>query len=165
MERIDIINLGGGLPIKYKNVNIDVHPYIFKKIKEAIDWFGKEVYIEPGRFICGPAVKLETEIIQVYDNNIVVNCSIYNCALDTVLTNTKLLVEGEGEGEWYLIKGNSPTRDDIFRYRVRLKNPKVGDKLVFLNAGAYNYSTDFCGFKKLETVYSSKRSSKKSVNF
>ncbi len=63
-----------------------------------------------------------------------------------------MLVEGETEnGEAFLIKGNSPTRDDIFRYRVRLKNPKIGDEIVFLNAGAYNYTTDFFGYKKLET--------------
>jgi len=44
-----------------------------------------------------------------------------------------MLVEGEldGDGKFYLIKGNSPTRDDIFRYKVKLINPKVGDKIVF----------------------------------
>ena len=65
-----------------------------------------------------------------------------------------MLVEGEldsDEGEYFLIKGNSPTRDDIFRYKVKLKNPLVGDKIVFLNAGAYNYTTDFFGYKKLKT--------------
>ena len=60
-------------------------------------------------------------------------------------------LKGEEEGKDYLIKGNSPTRDDIFRYKVKLKNPKVGDKIVFLNAGAYNYATDFFGYKKLDT--------------
>lgn len=153
-KRINIVNLGGGLPIKYISYQAEVLPYIFEKIKEARDFLADkkiETYIEPGRFIAGPSVKLETEIIQVYDNIIVINTSIYNCALDTHLTETKMLVENEGEGEDYLIKGNSPTRDDIFRYKVKLKNPGIGDKIVFLNAGAYNYSTDFCGFKKLET--------------
>ena len=154
LKRIDMVNFGGGLPVEYISYTSKVLPSIFNKIKESVEWLNEreiDSYIEPGRFICGPAIKLETEIIQIYDNNIIINVSIYNCALDTVITHTKLLVEGEGEGENYLIKGNSPTRDDIFRYRVKLKNPKVGDKLVFLNAGAYNYSTDFCGFKKLET--------------
>ena len=66
-----------------------------------------------------------------------------------------MLVETEGdendEGQYYLIKGNSPTRDDIFRYRVKLGNLKIGDTITFLNAGAYNYTTDFFGYKKLET--------------
>ena len=155
LKRIDIVNLGGGLPVRYRSYTLEILPYIFNKIKEARDWLKErniDVYIEPGRFICGPAVKLEAEIIQIYNNNIIINTSLYNCALDTLITQTKLLVEGEGEGEEYLIKGNSPTRDDIFRYRVKLKNPKIGDKIIFLNAGAYNYTTDFCSFKKLETV-------------
>jgi ornithine decarboxylase len=40
---------------------------------------------------------------------------------------------------------------DLFRYRVYLKEVKVGDQLVFLNAGAYNFTTDFCDLEKLET--------------
>ena len=76
-------------------------------------------------------------------------------AAQAAITQSGFFVEGElkeeDEGEDYLVKGNSPTRDDIFRYKVKLKNPKVGDKLVFLNAGAYNYTTDFFGYKKLNT--------------
>jgi len=155
LERINLVNLGGGLPAKYRSYTSDVLGYIFKRIKESVDWLashGIETYIEPGRFIAGPAVKLEAEIIQVYGNTVVINTTIYNCALDTVITGTKMLVEGEEDGdEYYLVKGNSPTRDDIFRYKVGLKNPKVGDKIVFLNAGAYNYTTDFFGDVKLGT--------------
>ena len=40
---------------------------------------------------------------------------------------------------------------DLFRYRAYLKNLKVGDKLVFLNVGAYNFTTDFCDLEKIET--------------
>lgn len=158
LKRINFVNFGGGLPVIYKSYTSEVLPYIFAKIKEAGDWLKEkkiETYIEPGRFISGPAIRLVAEIIQVYDSNIIINASIYNCALDTMITHTKMLVENElpddSEGQYYLIKGNSPTRDDIFRYKVRLKEPKVGDRIVFLNAGAYNYSTDFCGFRKLET--------------
>lgn len=159
IDKINFVNFGGGLPIKYRSYSGSVFDYISEKIKEAVDWLknlGIESYIEPGRFLAGPAVKLECGIVQIYDRTIVVNTTIYNCALDSVLTNTKMLVKGEldsdsSEGCDYLIKGNSPTRDDIFRYKVRLLNPNVDDKIVFLNAGAYNYTTDFFGFKKLET--------------
>jgi ornithine decarboxylase len=155
LERINVINFGGGLPTIYRSYTSKVLPYIFNKIKEAVDWlkqFDVESYIEPGRFLAAPCVNLETEIIQVYGNTIVINTTIYNCALDNTLTNTKMLIERESEeGNFYLVKGNSPTRDDIFRYKCKLKNPKVGDKLTFLYAGAYNYTTDFFGYKKLKT--------------
>ena len=158
-DRLDFINLGGGLPVKYKSYSSDILNYIFKKLKETIEWLKErkvEIFIEPGRYIAATSIKLETEIIQIQDKNIILNTTIYNCALDTILTGTKMIIEGElndnEEGDYYLIKGNSPTRDDIFRYNVKLKNPKVGDKIVFLNAGAYNYTTDFFGYTKLETV-------------
>jgi len=158
LDRIDFLNFGGGLPVEYISYTSKILPYIFKKIKETSDWLKEkniEVYIEPGRFVAAPSVRLVTEIIQVYDNKIVLNTTIYNCALDTVIGQHKMLVEGElekdEEGEFFLLKGNSPTRDDIFRYKVKLKKPKVGDKIIFLNAGAYNYTTDFFGYKKLKT--------------
>ncbi len=159
LERINIINLGGGLPVEYRSYTSKVLPYIFGKLKETLEWLKINnivTYIEPGRFLAAPCIKLETEIIQVYENTIVVNTTIYNSALDTVLTNTKMLIEGESDetekGDYYLIKGNSPTRDDIFRYKVKLFDPRVGDKITFLNAGAYNYTTDFFGYKKLKTM-------------
>ncbi len=158
LARVNIINLGGGLPVEYRSYTSKVLPYIFEKLKETLEWLKTKnitAYIEPGRFLAAPCINLETEIIQVYDYNLIINTTIYNSALDTVLTNTKMLVREElkeDKGDYYLIKGNSPARDDIFRYKVKLLNPKVGDKITFLNAGAYNYSTDFFGYKKLKTI-------------
>lgn len=158
LKRINFLNLGGGLPTKYKSYTSKVLPYIFEKITKTIEFLEKHnivTFIEPGRFLAAPCIKLQTTIIQSYNNNLVVDTTIYNTALDTHLTGTKMLVEDELEeeevGNYYLVKGNSPTRDDIFRYKVKLNNPQVGDKIIFLNAGAYNYTTDFFGYKKLET--------------
>jgi len=155
LEKISFLNLGGGLPTKYRSYTTDALDYIFKKISEVkyfLEEFNIKTYIEPGRFFASPCIKLETKVIQIQGNNITIDVSIYNCALDTLLTGTRMLVEGETEkGDNYLIKGNSPTRDDIFRYGAKLKKPRIGDKIVFLNAGAYNYATDFFGYKKLNT--------------
>ncbi len=158
LKRIDALNLGGGLPAKYRSYTSKILPYIFQKLtnaKKFLEGYNIETIIEPGRFLAAPCIKLQTEIIQVQNNNLIVNTTIYNCALDNILTGTKMLVENElgedNEGGYYLIKGNSPTRDDIFRYKVKLDNPKVGDTITFLNAGAYNYTTDFFGYKKLRT--------------
>ena len=163
LERINFLNLGGGLPVKYKSYTTKVLPYIFEKITNAKSWlkqFNIETYIEPGRFLAAPCIELETEIIQIYDDKIILNTTIYNCALDNTLTNTKMIIKQElnesEQGKYYLIKGNSPTRDDIFRYKVKLNNPKTKDKITFLNAGAYNYTTDFFGYKKLKTEITSK---------
>ncbi len=161
LNSINFLNLGGGLPTKYRSYTTEVINYIFEKLRNAKDFLSKfniETYIEPGRFLASPCIRLETEIIQVQNKNLIINATIYQCALDSILTGTKMLIESElpdnnqdKQTDFYLIKGNSPTRDDIFRYKVKLKTPKIGDKIIFLNAGAYNYTTDFFGYNKLKT--------------
>jgi ornithine decarboxylase len=153
---IDSLDIGGGFPAMYKNVSDKALDIIFQRLKELCIWLEEkkiEFVIEPGRFICAPAIALEAEIINIYDNNIILNSSIYNGAMDTIVVPIKLLVKSEQEaGKSYVLKGISPCSMDIFRYDVKLKEPKIGDKITFLNAGGYNYSTDFCGFKKLKTI-------------
>lgn len=158
LEKIRYMVIGGGLPSVYANTNTKVFQGIFNKIKSLTEWLnskGVKVINEPGRFICAPAVKLEANVKAVYENNIIVDASVYNSDLDALIVPVKLLVEGEvlkGEGEPYSIKGITPCSMDLFRYRVYLKEePKVGDKIVFLNAGAYNFSTDFCDLPRMKT--------------
>lgn len=156
LDAIDAMNIGGGLPVKYKNHNDVILPFVFSKIKELKKWLNDnsiKLIIEPGRFIAAPSIKLEAEIINIYSNNIIINCSVYNSAMDTFVVPIRLIVENElDKGETYTIKGYTPDSLDVFRYRACLANPKIGDKIVFLNAGAYTYAADFCGLEKLETV-------------
>jgi len=71
--------------------------------------------------------------------------------LDTIVANVKLHVEGELEkGDRYLLKGCTPDSCDILRYNVYLDKPKMGDKITFLNCGAYTYTTDFCALDKIK---------------
>lgn len=155
LKNIDYINIGGGIPVRYKNFKADVLEHIFEEITKLKNWLKEhkiQLIIEPGRFIAAPCIKLETTIKNVYDNNIIINCSVYNSAMDTFVAHTKLEIEGElEEGKAYTIKGTTPCSMDIFRYRVFLKAPKAGDKIIFLNAGAYNFTTDFCNLKKPRT--------------
>ncbi len=156
-DMLDIINIGGGMPSIYANTNEDVIRTVFDKIKEFKSFLNEKnikMIIEPGRFIAAPSAKLVTEIIAIHENNIIVNASVYNTDMDAIIVPVKLLVEAElkkGEGQPYVIKGSTPCSMDLFRYRVYLNNPQVGDQLTFINAGAYNFTSDFCDLEKLET--------------
>jgi ornithine decarboxylase len=156
ISQLDYVNIGGGLPSIYKNFRREVLDSIWMRIealRELLKGHKVRLIIEPGRFIAAPAVKFETTILNIYDKNIVVNASVYGGAMDTFVAHIRLLVEGEKEsGTPYAIKGKTPCSVDIFRYKVFLDNPKVGDRLVFLNAGAYNFSTDFSGLEKPKTM-------------
>lgn len=156
---IGCVDIGGGLPVMYKNITDKVVPSVIKKITELKDWLsgkGVELMIEPGRYISGPSIRLETEIVGIHGSTIVVDASVYNASPDTLIVPVKLLVEGESEtGKAYVLKGITPCSTDLFRYRVYFppeKEFKVGDKIVFLNAGAYNFHTEFCELNKIETV-------------
>ena len=156
LKNIDILNIGGGIPSIYKNYRVEALESLLIKIKELRKWLNKQnikVIVEPGRFIAAPSIKLIAEIKNIYNNNIILNASIYNSAMDTFIAHIRLLVENELErGTPYVLKGSTPDSLDIFRYRVFLKEtPKIGDKITFLNAGAYNFSTEFCNLPKLET--------------
>ncbi len=159
LENIDYINMGGGLPSIYKNFSSDTLIDIFDKIKETKEWLNKnniKMIIEPGRFIAAPCIELETLIKNIYNDNIIVDASVYNSAMDTFIAHIRLLIKNEltakeTGADAYTIKGCTPDSLDIFRYRVYLKNPKIGDKITFLNAGAYNFHTDFCNLPKIQT--------------
>ncbi|MDD5254090.1 MAG: decarboxylase [Candidatus Nanoarchaeia archaeon] len=157
LKNIDFLNIGGGLPINYKNSRSDILSTIIPKLIDLVSWlkgYNIETIIEPGRYISGPSVELETEIKKVSGRDIIVDCSVYNTTMDTLIVPIKLIVKNELEkaGKSYVIKGCTPCSMDIFRYDIKLQNPKVGDKLIFINAGAYNFATDFCMLNKIETI-------------
>jgi ornithine decarboxylase len=157
LQALTYINIGGGLPSTYANTNelvINSIKFKLKELKKFLNKNNMKLVIEPGRFIAAPAGKLHTKILSKYENNLVVNASVYNTDLDALIVPVKLLVEGEvgkGEGEAYVLKGITPCSMDLFRYRVYLKNPQIGEELIFLNAGAYNFSTKFIDLEELET--------------
>jgi ornithine decarboxylase len=158
LKNIDILDIGGGLPARYKNTSDANLPNIMNKIEDARQWlqqYNIELMIEPGRFLSASPIKLHTTIQAVYDHNIIINASVYNAAMDSILvTPIRLLVEEEeSKGESYVIKGCTPDSMDVFRYGVKLMTPpKKGDKITFLNAGAYNFSTNYYGLPTLKTV-------------
>jgi len=157
LKVLDYVVMGGGLPSVYANTNIKIFSGIFEKIREFRKWlngFGVKVVIEPGRFIAAPAGRLISNVKAVYGGNILVDVSVYNTDMDALIVPVKLLVEGEKEsGIPYVVKGITPCSMDLFRYRVYLSSePRVGDELIFLNAGAYNFSSDFCDLEEVESV-------------
>jgi ornithine decarboxylase len=157
---IDCLDIGGGIPVDYKNVKAETIKDVYKKISELKAFVNKKnikLIIEPGRAIAGPSGKLITTIKNIVDDNIFIDASVFNCAMDVIVANIKLLVENELEetdkqAKAYVIKGLTPASEDIFRYRVYLKEPKVGDKLIFLNAGAYIYYTDLFNLERPKII-------------
>lgn len=156
LEIIDWVNIGGGIPVSYANSKPDLSIVLneIDELRKFLRSFGVKLMMEPGRFIAAPSVALEAEVLNVYDGNVILDCSIFNAYMDTYLLNIRLPVLGEleGSGYRYLLKGRSPDSLDIFRYSVYLSRElRPGDKVVFLNAGAYNFHTEFNDMPRIET--------------
>jgi ornithine decarboxylase len=156
-EIIDYMDIGGGIPIDYKNIKAETILDVYNKIKKLKEFLNKKnikMIIEPGRAIAGPSGKLICNIKNIIDNTIFIDASVFNSQMDIIVSNIKLLVKGEKDsGSYYVIKGLTPASEDIFRYRVYLENPKIGDQIIFLNAGAYIYHTDLFSLDKLKVEF------------
>jgi ornithine decarboxylase len=154
-SKIQFFNIGGGLPFPYHNSRPNLKP-IFKRIerfKEFLKDRGLNLVLEPGRYISAPSMDLETTVLNKYDNNLIIDASLYNAYIDTLLFGIRLDIENETKkGHTYTIKGRSPDSLDIFRYKACFKEEKkIGDKILFLNAGAYNFHTDFSDLPRIPT--------------
>jgi ornithine decarboxylase len=154
-EIISSLDIGGGIPVEYKNTNPSTIDSVYEKIKELKEFVNSKnikLICEPGRAIAAPSGKLIANIVNIVDNNLFIDASVFNCSMDTIVTNVKLLVEGESSevnGNPYVIKGATPASEDIFRYRVYFnKVPKIKDQIVFLNAGSYIYYTDLFNLER-----------------
>ncbi len=158
LKLINAVNIGGGLPASYADTQTLPLDPIFKKIDEFRKFLSShnvKLVIEPGRFLAAPSVKLVTTILAVHKNVLIVNASVYNSDPDALIVPVKLRIEGElekGEGNPYIIKGCTPCSLDLFRYKVYLKNPQKGERLIFLNAGAYNFWSNFCDLEEIQTI-------------
>jgi len=154
LKKIESVSIGGGVPVRYVNSDPNMES-IFDKILEFKNYLNKhkvKLMIELGRYLAGPSVRLVAIVKNVYDNNLILDCSIFNAYMDTYLIHTRLPVLDENKGNHkYLLKGITPDSLDIFRYSVMLPEKKIGDKIIFENAGAYNFHTEFGELSKLET--------------
>src|SRR3989338_2305944 len=155
----EYLDLGGGFPIPYANNRSFSIETLVKVIKKPLKKFKglfptMKLILEPGRFLVGPAGILVTRVIQVGDQRkvriLTVDASFYNASMDTLRIGLQLplLTNARGPLGHHAIRGNTPDGMDVFRDKVSMPKAGVGDIIIFLNAGAYTFSSDFCDLEK-----------------
>lgn len=90
---------------------------------------------------------------------LIVDASTYNSSMDTMLVGLELFCEAIlynnrdiKANKTYTIRGRSPCSLDILRRDVSLPEIMVGDYILFMNAGAYNFSSNFVNMEKPKTL-------------
>jgi ornithine decarboxylase len=164
---IDVVNLGGGYPIEYhKSVPslLQISRLINNFKKKISEIYPEMHYVfEPGRKLVAEAVTLIAKVVHTkkfLDSNVaILNCSLYNCSLDTLIVDLYLPVEKiQAKGNKseklknYVIRGSTPDSLDIFAKDVRMAELKNGDHVAFLRCGAYSFGCDFISLKKAHCV-------------
>jgi diaminopimelate decarboxylase len=116
-----------------------------RKLKKKIPQL--KIFLEPGRFLVGPAMVLLSKVRVVKNNKVLVmDTSTYDCSMDSIAFGINLPVTStkrpSDKYKKYLIRGSTICTSDVLRKEAILNEVNEGECLVFLNAGAYMIGTD-----------------------
>jgi len=152
LPEADVLDIGGGMPIGYHGEH---YTKVFDEIKQGLRKLkAGRIIAEPGRFIVGPACSLVTRAELIDGGNVVLNASVYNVHIDTIIAELTLpcrALKGGVASKKFKLLGSSLCNLDIFDDCAKLPALAEGDVLVFDNAGAYNLSSDFSPGSRIST--------------
>jgi len=156
---LEFIDFGGGFGIPYrpeqKALDMkDLSQKMTNRFEKFRKTYGREISmkIEPGKLLVGPAGILLTTVTNITDtpkNHFVGVDSGFNHLLRPTLYGSyhKILNASRfsGEEENVVVVGNICESGDIFsrsgdEIKRKLPSPKIGERLAFLDVGAYGFS-------------------------
>ncbi len=167
---LEMIDIGGGFPVRYENEKIDVEAMCGIIDKHYRKLFGPEIKLvaEPGRVIVGDAVILVTKVISEAKrkgkNWLYFDDGTYGSFMEVLLYQMKfpLRTNTSGPTSKYILAGPTCDSIDVFSRdkrgkvnEVELPEMHLDDLLIAGSMGAYTYSesTRFNGFEPPEFVY------------
>ncbi|NOZ25097.1 MAG: type III PLP-dependent enzyme [Nitrospirae bacterium] len=159
--RLDILNIGGGYPIRYTKDVIDI-----QSIEEMIDALVSrkfppdvQVHLEPGRAVVGDAGVFVTSVIGKADrggvNWLYIDVGVFNGLMESIGGIKYEYIVGSRAGvKRWTIAGPSCDSFDVIAHDVELPEPMIGDHLLIPSSGAYtiSYASEFNGFPIPKTI-------------
>ncbi len=162
---LDLVDFGGGYPIRYGRHPVPELATIAREVRRATARMRRvlpslRVAFEPGRKVVGESISLVTRVNHVKrflgTTVAILDCSLYNASLDTLIVDLHLPVERLGarrrRKQACVLRGSTPDSLDVFAQRVSL-DLAAGDTVVFRHAGAYAFASDFIGLRKPEHIF------------
>lgn len=167
------VNLGGGLPSRYREPVAGVDEY-GSAIRSALSrhlgaGYGGEILIEPGRYLVGDAGLIETEVVLISRRAvedelrwIYLDIGMFNGLTETLGEAIRYRLHAPGlagpDGPVILAGPSCDSADVLYErsgYRLPL-SLQVGDHVRFFSTGAYTSSYSsvwFNGFEPLRCFY------------
>ncbi len=156
LHQLKWLNLGGG----YLFDQIECHQPFINLVSQLITDYDIDVYIEPGKAVVGNPGYLVTTVIDCFTNDgkniAVLDTSVNHNPEVFEYQQRPELFESERDGDYScLLVGSSCLAGDVFAEYQFKAMPKVGDRLVFSNVGAYSLikANRFNGYN-LPDIYS-----------
>jgi ornithine decarboxylase len=170
---LKMLNIGGGIPVKYRNKNVPDMPEASDAIMNAMTrHFGNNLPVivtEPGRIICADAGILETEVVLISQKSyndetrwVYLDVGKFSGLAETMDEAIRYSIstsyDGEADGPVILAGPTCDGADILYEnaaYRLPLAL-KTGDRVRVLNTGAYTTtyaSVGFNGFDPLKAYY------------
>lgn len=139
LSELSWINLGGGCLFN----QIQNHQILIDWIQRLKTDYQLEVFIEPGKAIVGDAGFIVTSVIDRFSSDgksvLVLDTSVnHNPEVFEYQKQPDLLEQDKRGDIKCLLVGSSCLAGDIFGEYLFVNEPKIGDRLVFSNVGAYS---------------------------
>ena len=167
--RLQMVNIGGGLPASYMQQTDDFQTYaasIHEFMQESYTDNMPRIIIEPGRSLVGDAGILVSEVVLIADKStksstfdrwVYIDVGTFNGMIETLGESIKypLLTKKQGDSEKVILAGPTCDSLDIMYEKHQYQLPSslaIGDHLFWLSTGAYttSYSSiEFNGFPPL----------------
>jgi ornithine decarboxylase len=162
-QRIKILDIGGGFPVKY-NPEVKAFSQLARKLnKEFRRLFAPDVQIlaEPGRYMVADACTLVAKVIgKTFRDGkpcYYINDGIYHTYSGQIFDHCIYPVHAFREGETRISSVFGPTCDafDTITLGAELPDLEIGDYVYSENIGAYSHasSTYFNGFPPAKVVH------------
>ncbi|MFQ3620162.1 MAG: type III PLP-dependent enzyme, partial [Spirochaetales bacterium] len=162
--KLQMINLGGGLPANYLEPTLPLHIYASEIQRFLEEDFGEdmpEIWIEPGRALVGDAGVIVSEIILISKKAkndlyrwVYLDIGVFNGLIETLGEAIKypIYCPKKGYAEEVILAGPTCDSIDILYEQHRYSLPQtatVGDRVYIFTTGAYTQSyssVNFNGF-------------------
>ena len=167
--KLDMINLGGGFPVRYNNPIPETAAYGAEIMEYVAEVFGNDIpktIAEPGRYMTGESGILVTEVVQISKKTIsegspwlYVDTGKFGGLIETIDESIRYPIYSERTGKMipYTIAGPTCDSVDVMYEKEPYMLPETireGDRLYFFSTGAYTStysSVCFNGFPPLKT--------------
>ncbi|HLH26340.1 MAG TPA: type III PLP-dependent enzyme [Chloroflexota bacterium] len=154
---LQMLSLGGGFPVRHTRPVPSVEEIGRETMRVVRSLFPAdelELTVEPGRALVGDAAMLVATVIgqatRGKERWLYLDAGVFNALLEAIQGfRYQIRTERTGPPRHYVLAGPSCDSVDTIATDVSLPELSVGDRVYFLNAGAYtlSYASSFNGFE------------------